>query len=159
NSYFYPSAQLAVVFTDVMSSWRPRWLDYGKIRISKAKVGNDAPQYALTTRYNNASASGANNSQQRFGGPSLAFPFRGVTSYISSTALGNPTLKPETTVEDELGLELRMFDGRMNGEVSLYRKSSYNQIFSVPSSPATGFTSISRNAGDLRNNGVELSIG
>jgi outer membrane receptor protein involved in Fe transport len=158
NSYFYPSAQLAVVFTDVMS-WRPRWLDYGKLRLSKAKVGNDAPQYALTTRYNNASASGANNSQQQNGGPRLAFPFRGVTSYISSTALGNPTLKPETTVEDELGLELRMFGDRMNGEVSLYRKSSYNQIFSVPSSASTGFTSISRNAGDLRNKGIELSVG
>jgi outer membrane receptor protein involved in Fe transport len=158
NSYFYPSAQLAVIFTDVMS-WRPRWLDYGKIRISKAKVGNDAPQYALTTRYNNASAAGANNDQQQNGGPSLSFPFRGVTSYISSTALGNPTLKPETTVEDEIGLEFRMFDGRLSSELSVYRKSSYNQIFSVPSSASTGFTSISRNAGDLRNNGVELSIG
>ena len=157
NSYFYPSAQLAVIFTDVMS-WRPSWLDYGKIRVSKAKVGNDAPQYALTTRYNNASASGANNSQQQNGGPSLAFPFRGITSYISSTSLGNPTLRPETTVEDELGLEFRLFGGRLNSEMSLYRKSSYDQIFSVPSSSSTGFTSISRNAGNLRNKGIELSI-
>src|SRR5439155_1092334 len=83
NSYFYPSAQLAVIFTDAIS-WRPRWLDYGKVRVSKAKVGNDAPQYALTTRYNNAGATGANNDQQQFGGPSLSFPFRGVTSiYLS----------------------------------------------------------------------------
>jgi len=158
NSYFYPSAQLAVIFTDALK-WSPRWLDYGKIRISKAKVGNDAPQYALTTRYNNASASGANNSQQQNGGPSLSFPFRGITAYISSASLGNPTLKPETTVEDELGLELRMFGGRMNAEMSLYQKSSYDQIFSVPSSSSTGFTTISRNAGNLRNKGIEVSIG
>jgi outer membrane receptor protein involved in Fe transport len=158
NSYFYPSAQLSLIFTDALS-WRPRWLDYGKIRVSKAKVGNDAPQYALTTRYNNASAPGANNDQQQFGGPSIAFPFRGITSYISSTNLGNPTLRPETTVEDEVGLELRMFGGRVNSEMSLYRKSSYDQIFSVPSSAATGFLNISRNAGNLRNSGVELSIG
>ena len=57
NSYFYPSAQLAVIFTEAMR-WKPSWLDYGKIRLSKAKVGNDAPLYALTTRYNNASAVG-----------------------------------------------------------------------------------------------------
>jgi TonB-linked SusC/RagA family outer membrane protein len=158
NSYFYPSAQLAIVFTDALP-WRPNWLDYGKIRVSKAKVGNDAPQYALTTRYVNATGSGGNNSQQQFGGPALKFPFRGVTSYISSTALGNPDLKPETTVEDELGLEFRLFNGRMNSEVSFYSKSSYNQIFSVPSSAATGFTSISRNAGNLRNKGIELSVG
>ena len=158
NSYFYPSAQLAVIFTDALK-WHPSWLDYGKIRVSKAKVGNDAPLYALTTRYSNASAQGADNAQQQFGGPSLRFPFRGVTSYISSTSLGNPTLKPETTVEDEVGLELRMFNGRAQGELSMYRKSSYNQIFSVPSSASTGFTNISRNAGNLRNNGIELSIG
>lgn len=158
NSYFYPSASLAIVFTDALN-WRPRWLDYGKFRISSAKVGNDAPLYALTTRYVNASASGADNDQQQFGGPSISFPFRGVTSYITSQSLGNPTLKPETTVEDEIGLELRAFGGRAQTELSVYRKSSYNQIFSVPTSSATGFTNISRNAGDLRNNGVELSIG
>jgi TonB-linked SusC/RagA family outer membrane protein len=158
NSYFYPSAALSLVFTDAIN-WRPSWLDYGKVRISRAKVGNDAPQYALTTRYNNASASGANNSQQQNGGPSLSFPFRGITGYISSTSLGNPTLRPESTVEDELGLEFRMFSGRMNTEISLYNKSSYDQIFSVPSSSSTGFTSISRNAGDLRNKGIEVSIG
>ena len=46
-----------------------------------------------------------------------------------------------------------------SGEMSLYRKSSYDQIFSVPSSSSTGFTTISRNAGNLRNKGIELSIG
>ena len=66
NSYFYPSASLAIVFTDALN-WHPRWLDYGKIRISSAKVGNDAPIYALTTRYVSASAAGADNSQQQNG--------------------------------------------------------------------------------------------
>ena len=158
NSYFYPSASLAVVWTDVLK-WRPRWLDYSKIRISSAKVGNDAPIYALTTRYINGSATGADNDQQQFGGPAITFPFRGITSYIASQTLGNPTLKPETTVEDEFGLEMRALNGRAHGELSVYRKSSYDQIFSVPSSPTSGFTNISRNAGDLRNKGIELSLG
>jgi TonB-linked SusC/RagA family outer membrane protein len=157
NSYFYPSVQLALT-TDALK-WKPNWLDYGKLRLSKAKVGNDAPLYALTTRYVNASAVGADNDQQQNGGPAVTFPFRGITAYIASQSLGNPILKPETTVEDEIGLELRMLNGRAHAEVSLYQKSSYDQIFSVPSSPATGFTNISRNAGDLRNKGVEVSIG
>src|SRR5262249_28836570 len=79
NSYFYPSVQLAVVFTEGLR-WKPRWLDYGKVRLSKAKVGNDAPLYALTTRYTNASAVGADNDQQQLGGPAVTFPFRGITS-------------------------------------------------------------------------------
>ena len=158
NSYFYPSASLAVVFTDALN-WHPRWLEYGKLRLSIAKVGNDAPAYSLSTRYvTGALGKGANNDQQQFGGPAIRFPFRGIAGFTSSFQLGNPALKPEFTLEDEVGLELRLFDGRARADVSVYRKSSYDQIFSVPSSSVTGFTSITRNAGDLRNNGVELSL-
>lgn len=157
NSYFYPSASLSIIFTDALN-WHPWWLDFGKVRISRAKVGNDAPAYSLTTRYTTASAKGASNDQQQNGGPSISFPFRGVTAYNQSTTLGNPELKPESTIEDEFGLELRFFDNRLRTDVSVYRKSSYDQIFSVPSSAVTGFTSISRNAGDLQNNGIELTV-
>ena len=158
NSYFYPSASLAIVFTDALK-WQPAWLDFGKLRLSKAKVGNDAPPYSLSTRYVTGTlAKGANNDIQQFGGPSVQFPFRGVTAYTQSTQLGNPELRPESTVEDEIGLELRFLGGRARADVSLYRKSSYDQIFSVPSSAVTGYTNITRNAGDLENKGIEVSL-
>jgi TonB-linked SusC/RagA family outer membrane protein len=159
NSYFYPSASLAVVFTDALN-WHPRGLEYGKLRLSIAKVGNDAPAYALSNRYVTGTlGKGANNDQQQFGGPAIRFPFRNIAGFTPSQQLGNPELKPEFTREDELGLELRFFDGRARADVSVYRKSSYDQIFNVPSSSVTGYTNITRNAGDLRNNGVELSLG
>jgi TonB-linked SusC/RagA family outer membrane protein len=158
NSYFYPSASLGVVFTDALN-WHPSWLEYGKLRISKAKVGNDAPQYALSTRYVTGTlAKGASNDQQQNGGPSVQFPFRGVTAYLRSQQLGNPELKPESTVEDEIGLELRFLGGRARADISAYSKSSYDQIFSVPSSAVAGYTSITRNAGDLRNKGLEVTL-
>lgn len=158
NSYFYPSASLGVVFTDALN-WHPKGLDYGKLRLSKAKVGNDAPAYALSTRYVTGTlAKGANNDIQQLGGPAITFPFRGVTAYTQSTQLGNPELRPESTVEDEIGLELRFLSGRLRTDISAYRKSSYDQIFSVPSSAVSGYTSITRNAGDLRNKGVEVTL-
>jgi TonB-linked SusC/RagA family outer membrane protein len=158
NSYFYPSAALAVVFTDALN-WHPKGLDYGKLRLSKSKVGNDAPPYSLSTRYVTGTlAKGANNDIQQNGGPSVQFPFRGITAYTQSTQLGNPELRPESTVEDEVGLELRFFDGRFRADVSAYKKSSYDQIFSVPSSAVTGYTSITRNAGDLENKGIEVTL-
>jgi len=157
NSYFYPSASLSLVFTDALN-WHPLGLDYGKLRLSRSKVGADAPAYSLTTRYVTAGAKGASNDQQQNGGPAITFPFRGVTAYNASTQLGNPQLRPESTVEDELGLETRFFNGRFRTDLSVYRKSSYDQIFSVPSSAVTGFTSITRNAGDLRNKGIELTL-
>lgn len=158
NSYFYPSAALGIVFTDALN-WHPPGLSYGKLRLSKAKVGNDAPAYSLSTRYVTGTlAKGANNDIQQFGGPALQFPFRGQPAYTQSTQLGNATLRPESTVEDEVGLELRFFEGRVRTDMSLYRKSSYDQIFNVPSSAVSGYTSINRNAGDLRNSGVEITV-
>jgi TonB-linked SusC/RagA family outer membrane protein len=158
NNYFYPSASLGLVFTDALN-WHPKGFDYGKLRLSIAKVGNDAPPYRLSTRYITGNlVKGANNDIQQFGGPSIRFPFREVTAYTQSTQLGNPELKPESTLEHEVGLELRLLDGRARADISLYTKSSYDQIFEVPSSAVTGYTSITRNAGDLRNKGIEVSL-
>src|SRR5262245_21801455 len=80
NSYFYPSVSVGIVFTDALHL-NNGWLDYGKLRISRSKVGNDAPPYALSTRYvTGGLPKGASNDQQQNGGPSLTFPFRGVTA-------------------------------------------------------------------------------
>jgi TonB-linked SusC/RagA family outer membrane protein len=158
NDYFYPSASLGVVFTDALK-WSSNWLQYGKLRLSIAKVGNDAPPYSLSTRYGTGVlAKAANNSIQQFGGPPIRFPFRGIPSYEQNNQLGNPDLKPESTVEKEVGLELRLLDGRARADISFYTKSSYDQIFNVPSSAVSGYTSITRNAGDLRNRGIEVSL-
>jgi TonB-linked SusC/RagA family outer membrane protein len=157
NSYFYPSASLGIVFTDALG-WASDLLPYGKLRISLSKVGNDAPPYRLSTRYQVAQGVGADNGIQQFNGPPARFPFRGQNGYLQGNELGNPDLKPESTREWEAGVELRLLQDRARLDVSYYDKSSYDQIFSVPSSPASGFTSITRNAGDLRNSGFEVSV-
>jgi TonB-linked SusC/RagA family outer membrane protein len=160
NSYFYPSASLAFVFTDAFNL-RGTFLDYGKVRVSLTKVGSDAPPYRLDTRYGVASGAAASNANQQFPCCALSFPIpqqNGTPGYVQSTQLGNPDLRPESTVEGEVGLELRMLRDRVRTSVSYYDKKSYDQIFNVPSSAATGYTSITRNAGDLRNEGVEVSV-
>jgi TonB-linked SusC/RagA family outer membrane protein len=157
NNYFYPSASLGLVFTDALNLPMP-WLQYGKLRLSIAKVGADAPPYSLTSRYFTAGGQGAANAIQQNLGPDLDFPFRGQSGYFQGTQLGNPDIKPESTVETEVGLELRLLDGRARFDASYYNKKSYDQIFRVPSSAVTGYLSIVRNAGDLRNRGLELSF-
>ncbi len=147
NSYFYPSASLGVVFTDALG-WHSKWLDYGKIRFSWAKVGTDAPPYSLSTTYYTP---GPSNNH-------VTWPFRNQLGFLQSTSLGNPNIKPETTRELELGLDLRGLQGRMRLQASLYKKKSYDQIFSVPSAAETGYESITRNAGDLTNKGIELTL-
>lgn len=157
NSYFYPSASLGVVFTDALG-WHGSLLQYGKLRLSIAKVGSDAPPYRLSTNYVSSSAVGASNGIQQNNGPSLQFPYGDQVAFVQSASLGNPDLKPESTVEKEVGLELRLLDGRARLDMSYYDKSSYDQIFNVPASASSGFTQITRNAGDLRNHGIEVSL-
>jgi hypothetical protein len=143
NNYFYPSAALNVIFTDALGI-RNQWIDYGKVRVSVAQVGSDAPPYRLATSYGQAGR--------------VNWPFHGTLGFLQSGLLGNPELRPESTTEYEVGLELRGLDGRARLDLSYYDKRSFDQIFSVPSSAATGYTSITRNAGDLRNEGIEATL-
>jgi len=143
NSYFYPSAAFSFVFTDALG-WQSDWLDYGKLRLSVAKVGSDAPPYRLKTSYGSAGQ--------------VEWPFMGNQGFLQGNSLGNPNLKPESTTEYEIGTDLRFLRGRAMLEVTYYDKLSYDQIFSVPSTPSTGYSSITRNAGDLRNKGWEVSL-
>jgi hypothetical protein len=156
NAIFYPSASLALVFTDALG-WSSSVLDYGKVRLSLAKVGADAPPYRLSSAYEVASltdwSGGASTPVE------LGFPFRGVKGYLQSTERGNPDIKPESTVEAELGFELHWLGGRARTDISLYNRRSFDQIFSVPAAASTGFTSLTRNAGDLTNRGIEFSLG
>jgi TonB-linked SusC/RagA family outer membrane protein len=156
NSYFYPSASVAVVFTDALG-WHSSLLDYGKARFSVSKVGTDAPPYSLTSAYlmGNFSdfSSGTATSTDLF------FPFRAVRGFTLSNNFGNPGIKPESTIETELGFETRLFNGHARADVSFYNRTSKDQIFSVPVAASSGYKTVSRNAGSLRNRGIELSIG
>ena len=157
NSFFYPSASVGVIFTDALN-WHPGWLQYGKVRVSYAKVGNDAPPYSLSSRYFAASAPGVHQGSYQFDPTTITFPFRGQVGFVQGTQLGNPLIRPESTTETEIGLELRGLNNRASVDLSYYSKKSYDQIFRVPSSASSGYTSIVRNAGDLRNEGWEVSV-
>lgn len=157
NNYFYPSVSLGLVFTDALE-WQSNWLNYGKLRLSYAKVGADAPPYSLTSTYNDASAPGSHFGHYQFDPTTVSFPFQGQVGFIQGTQLGNPDIKPESTREYEVGLEMRLLQNRARLDVSYYDKKSFDQIFRVPASASSGYTSIVRNAGDLRNKGWEVSL-
>lgn len=137
NSYFYPSASLAWVFSELMSS---NWLDFAKIRAAVAQVGNDTDPYNTFLTYQ------------------LRQPF-GASSRVSvPNALPNADLKPEISSEYEFGAEFNMFNNRLGLDVSYYHRKTKNQILSLSRSAATGYTSKWINAGLIENKGVELTL-
>jgi TonB-linked SusC/RagA family outer membrane protein len=84
----------------------------------------------------------------------------GNVGLIPSTVVGNPILGPERATELELGLDLGFFNNRVTFEASVYNKKVIDVIQAYPLAPGTGVQTIRAfPVGDLRNRGIELSLG
>jgi TonB-linked SusC/RagA family outer membrane protein len=150
NSYFYPSISSGLIFSDAFGL-KNNWFDFGKVRLSFARVGKDAPAYSTVTSFITA----APGDGQR---GIINFPFNGIGSYLESNVMGNPLLKPETTTEYEAGLELKFLKNRASVDLTYYDKTSKDQIFSAPTASETGFGSKVINAAEIKNQGLELQL-
>lgn len=148
NNYFYPGATLSGIFTRFIEN--KDILSFGKLRVAYGKTGNDAGVYRTLTTYSLASSYGTT------GG--LSFPLNGVNSFQQSASSGNANLRPEMTTEFEVGANLKFFNNRIDLDVAYYNRDTKDQIFSLPSDPATGFSSRVINFGTVRNRGVEIML-
>ena len=154
NSYFYPSLNLSLVFTDLLGFGMDSPLYFGKIRASFANVGSDAPLYSLGSTYESAYFGQWYEANSQ----AIQFPYRGQAGYMASNSLGNPNLKPEMTTDTEFGMDLRFFRGRLKLDFGVYNRTTKDQIYATPVPSGTGYTSMVRNAGEISNKGTELSI-
>lgn len=140
NSFFYPSAGLSFIFTELDAfSGIKDILSYGKLRGSIAQVGKDANPYSIRPFYTNATTTGG-GFRYGFTGPSL-------------------NLVPEMTTSYEYGTELRFFGNRLGLDATYFNKKSVDQIVqNLRLSYATGFVLMTFNAGEIQNEGVELQL-
>jgi TonB-linked SusC/RagA family outer membrane protein len=150
NSFFYPSANLSFVFSDAFTM--PDWISYGKVRVSAARVGNDADPYLLQSVFVPGTVSdGFQNSQ-------VDFPFNGIPGYTLSTTIGNPELTPEFTTSYEGGAEASFLQNRLGIDFTFYRNKTTDQIVTLPIAATTGYTFKVSNVGQVSNKGVELLL-
>ena len=150
NSYFYPGATLSWIFTRLIP--KNNILDFGKLRLAYGKTGNDASVYQIYPNYAQSASRGY------YGVDLTKFPFNGVNSFQASSTAGSSSLKPEMTTEFEAGLNLAFLNNRINVDFSFYTRTTSDQIFTLPVDPATGYTSMVTNFGEVRNTGVELLV-
>ncbi|MBY5957632.1 SusC/RagA family TonB-linked outer membrane protein [Membranicola marinus] len=147
NSYFYPSVSTSFVFSELMSPGS--WLSYGKIRLGWAQIGKDTDPYNVNPVYSFSSYLVSNP---------LSGPFQGATRVYVPIKLLNQDLKPETTTTWEAGVELSAFDDRLGLDVTFFNNTTTDQILPLELSKATGYDSKFINAGEIENQGVELSL-
>ncbi|WP_373517953.1 SusC/RagA family TonB-linked outer membrane protein [Pricia sp.] len=147
RSILYPSVSASYVFSNNLSD--SSWLTFGKLRAAYAEVGSDTdvPPYSDVLFYSiNANLFANSDGQLQ--------PVAGA----NTNTLPNPNLKPARVTEAEIGLDLRMFDSRVNLDLSVYRKTTLDQIIPAQISNTSGFISTLINSGESRSDGVEALL-
>ncbi|HTE10062.1 MAG TPA: TonB-dependent receptor [Chitinophagaceae bacterium] len=78
-------------------------------------------------------------------------------SGIAPFQLANPDLKWETTKQLNLGIDVSLLKNRVSFEFNYYRKYTTDLLLELPVASQLGFSSIFANAGEMSNNGFELT--
>jgi len=142
RSILYPSVSASYVFTESFST-KPNWLDVGKFRAAYAEAGSDSDvgPYANKLFYGVGAAQFAGQAVGNFG-----------------TGVPNANLRPMRIAETELGLDIKMFNGRVGLDLAVYRKLTTDQIVNAQISDASGFTTTKINSGQSQNKGIEMML-
>ena len=77
---------------------------------------------------------------------------------IQNTVMANPTLQWEQSKTLNFGLDLGVFDSRVNVMFDVYRRVTDNLLANMALPQSTGFASTLTNLGSLENKGVELEL-
>ena len=72
--------------------------------------------------------------------------------------LGNRELTWESTEQVDLGLDLSLFRNRVNLTVDLYRKTTRDLLLNANLPFTSGYSSVYKNVGKVRNDGLELTL-
>ncbi|TVQ18700.1 MAG: SusC/RagA family TonB-linked outer membrane protein [Bacteroidetes bacterium] len=139
-SYFYPSVGLGFVFTEAFGL-ENNILSFGKVRASWAEIGKATDPYNTRGTYAPAAAT-----------------FKGVTQFFISRQLPPVGLKNENTTSYEVGLEMAFLMNRLNFDITYFNNLSRDQILGVNISPASGYSSMLINAGEIETKGIELLL-
>ena len=73
-------------------------------------------------------------------------------------SLANPDLKWERTEQFDIGVDLALFEGRVDFTADYYIKTTKDLLLSAPVPWSTGFSSVFRNIGSVENKGFEFSL-
>ena len=151
----YPKASLAWTFTTLLEAQGADlpWLTFGKLRAAYGETGREPPVYQTITALSGTTVFGSgfgdfiSSSQGGQGGLTTGF------------TLGNENLRPERNRETELGLDLGLFEGRVDFGLTWYDRNSEDVILTLPINQSQfGAGQRLANAGKISNTGIEATL-
>lgn len=144
SSIFAPSHRVGH-FPSVAASWLisneefmkdQKVVSFLKLRASYGITGNNnIPAYKYLSTY------------------ALSTSYNDVTTAIASR-LSNPVLHWETANMAAVGIDLTFIE-RIDMSIDLYNTDNTGLLLDVPVAPSTGFFEVTKNAGTVRNQGIE----
>lgn len=143
RSYFYPSVSLSAVISDMVQKnggSMPDWFSFAKVRASFAEVGNDLDPYQLYNVY------------------TISKDANGNSMASAGSTLFDSSVKSELIKSWEVGADLRFFNNRFGIDAAWYKTNATNQLLNIPMDAFSGYESRKVNAGNIQNQGFELSL-
>lgn len=140
NSYFYPSVSTSFILSELDALKGLGFLSFAKINANYAEVGSATNAYNVNTSYN------------------ILKPWSSLSRISVPAEKNNPNLKPEISKSWEVGLNANFFDNRLGINATYYSTSTYDQILPLAVSRASGYFDQWINAGQIDNEGIELTL-
>jgi TonB-linked SusC/RagA family outer membrane protein len=141
RSFFYPAYSLAFIISEVIAP-ESKWLNFWKLRASRAETAKDIAPYGSQSWYTNAPGTG-----NAYG---WSYDFYNQ----------NPKIVPERQKTYEIGTEMKLFNNRLSIDYTYYNTRNLDQIVRlVRLSYGTGFILNTSNISDTKNTGHEVSLG
>lgn len=137
RSYFYPSASLSVIASQLLNL--PETISLLKLRGGWAKVGKDTDPYQLAMAL-----------EQSLWGDNTQFTLPGTRP--------SANLVPESIISSEVGLDFSLFKNRLGLNFTYYEMEDKNQITNVSVAPESGYLTANINAGIVKNKGFEITL-
>ena len=146
SSRFGPNNRFGY-FPAISAAWRvssedffqSRTINDLKIRVSMGRTGNERiGDFAFLGKWSSATYNGSTG--------------------VSPDNVANPDLKWETTREINAGIDISLFEGRIQATADAYYNKTYDLLLVRPYASTTGFGGITDNIGEMENRGIELGI-
>lgn len=140
NSFFYPSVSLSFIATEAFRLHEKYpWLYFLKIRGGLAQTANSAEPYKKNFYYKTGL-------------------FGGQQSSTLPDVIPPAELRPQFVNGYEAGLNIGLFENRIDIDFTYYYKHCFDQILDLPVPVSSGASTITINQGELSNKGFDITI-
>jgi TonB-linked SusC/RagA family outer membrane protein len=142
---YFPSAAVGWrISEENFLSGKTNWLSNLKLRASYGTAGNNNIPMAFMQVYSSTATT--------YLPPSMASSYWGAGKTMS-----NPDLKWETTETSNIGLDVGIFNNRINAGFEIYKNNTKDLLIDFPVS-GSGYTTQLRNIGKTSNKGMEITL-